>query len=78
MAPQRYEVPIPIVTVNYCIDHIDCLDIMADDLKYLLPHVLIFLTYSSFFLISKVYKNEQVVIVHFLYIAYLPNVDQLK
>ena len=51
-----------IVAVNR-IDQIDCLNIMADDLNHLSPHVLIFfLTYSNSFDFL-MFGNEQVIIV---------------
>ena len=48
--------PISIVAVN-CIDHIDWLDIMADDLNHLSLHVLIFFFFCNpIRLISKCMK----------------------
>ena len=74
MARQRWKVPISIVAVS-CIDNTDWLDILADDLNHLLPHVLISLTYPIL-LISQCMEMNRWLLLHFIYIPHLLNLDQ--
>ena len=74
MAPQKWKVPISIVTVHR-IDHNDWLDIMVDDLSHLPPHVLIFLRYPIL-LISQCMEMNRWSSLHFIYLPQSPNLDR--